>query len=243
MRDHPRACGEQTLDTAGPSPFEGSSPRVRGAARRCEGRHGKGGIIPARAGSSPAFKRLRVRGRDHPRACGEQWGIGRELYTAPGSSPRVRGAVLDCRLVHLTDGIIPARAGSRTSVAATGASTRDHPRACGEQATSLPVRKENSGSSPRVRGAGGQEARRIRRGGIIPARAGSSFAEYARRVGARDHPRACGEQAFDACFTALSPGSSPRVRGAVPRRRGDAAELGIIPARAGSSDKRVQPDC
>ncbi len=90
------------------------------------------------------------------------------------------------------------------------------------------------GSSPRVRGAALVHAERVQVRGIIPARAGSRWispadavdmGDHPRACGEqwtgfaadvlwRDHPRACGEQARPATSYGVSPGSSPRVRGA-----------------------------
>ena len=151
--------------------------------------------------------------------------------------------------------IIPACAGSSVLAPLVTSLSRDHPRVCGEQRLKKSVINMQSGSSPRVRGAG-----RVRRGrecphGIIPACAGSSHRRCNQRGMARDHPRVCGEQLTVAVTVVPVEGSSPRVRGAVrrlslhdiragssPRVRGAAMTLtvvlldgGIIPACAGSS--------
>ncbi len=60
-RDHPRACGEQTLAIIEPFSNQGSSPRVRGAAYFTKSAHKAAGIIPARAGS-----RLKNPSSKHP---------------------------------------------------------------------------------------------------------------------------------------------------------------------------------
>ena len=73
--------------------------------------------------------------RDHPRACGEQRCSQNALTHAPGSSPRVRGAVLAVVREGPYVGIIPARAGSSILWRWFTSSSRDHPRACGEQAS------------------------------------------------------------------------------------------------------------
>ena len=71
-RDHPRACGEQDSWADDEGFVEGSSPRVRGAARLYDVRFICHGIIPARAGSSLHHPAHRGSMWDHPRACGEQ---------------------------------------------------------------------------------------------------------------------------------------------------------------------------
>ena len=91
------------------------------------------------------------------------------------------------------------------------------------------------GSSPRVRGAAFSRALKRNDDGIIPARAGSRCPTRSTTTIARDHPRACGEQLALGALCALWWGSSPRVRGAVPRLLWWGRFLGIIPARAGSS--------
>ena len=71
-----------------------------------------------------------------------------------GSSPHVRGAVLEVVLDVEDAGIIPARAGSSCVPIASHPATWDHPRACGEQNVELMSAGQYTGSSPRVRGAG-----------------------------------------------------------------------------------------
>ena len=71
-----------------------------------------------------------------------------------------------------------------------------------------------TGSSPRVRGAGDLYWKDIESGGIIPARAGSSILKISVTDACRDHPRACGEQHSLAYIDRTDVGSSPRVRGA-----------------------------
>ena len=135
-RDHPRACGEQNLPNTSAVPIGGSSPRVRGAELFCSGDGLEKGIIPARAGSSKWITSFQQTIRDHPRACGEQDQATRQPQIRRGSSPRVRGAVLTYETDAETYGIIPARAGSRSVALHTFQGLRDHPRACGEQASS-----------------------------------------------------------------------------------------------------------
>ena len=130
----------------------GSSPRVRGTEANVVRCNGRIGIIPARAGNSLVIALLMLIRRDHPRACGEQrWP---RSATAPhmGSSPRVRGTdePYAGHLIH--DGIIPARAGNSTPRQLCCRNNWDHPRACGEQSSNLPILCKAWGSSPRVRG-------------------------------------------------------------------------------------------
>ncbi len=80
-----------------------------------------------------------------------------------------------------------------------------------------------AGSSPRVRGAHARSGVGPFPGGLIPARAGST---YAARGGMNDPP-----------------GSSPRVRGARGRVDGRFPCVGLIPARAGSTGISRAPLC
>ena len=67
----------RALDRARITPrgIEGSSPRVRGAARFCPPSAATAGIIPACAGSSSGMMIFLKLTSDHPRVCGEQtWG-------------------------------------------------------------------------------------------------------------------------------------------------------------------------
>ena len=50
----------------------------------------------------------------------------------------------------------------------------------------------------------------------------------------RDHPRACGEHAFDSIGGVIDKGSSPRLRGTFRLGDGLGAQVGIIPALAGN---------
>ena len=152
--DHPRACGEQDEPNIVSCYPKGSSPRVRGAGQGRRLRHSAGGIIPARAGSSRSTCRTSSQPWDHPRACGEQSFVLFALSFIMGSSPRVRGAVGNIGRDHARFGIIPARAGSRRHEQCHLEQARDHPRACGEQFDEAMQGFSNTGSSPRVRGAG-----------------------------------------------------------------------------------------
>ena len=91
------------------------------------------------------------------------------------------------------------------------------------------------GSSPRMRGAQGRALELRNDCGIIPAYAGSTRCSSAPRPGAWDHPRVCGEHATIYGFDPNESGSSPRMRGALLKLNASLAELGIIPAYAGST--------
>ena len=196
-RDHPRACGEQVERSIMSMGVTRSSPRMRGAVLLIVTSPLDSGIIPACAGSS---SRSRPRGTgswDHPRVCGEQAYLSILYISILGSSPRVRGAAEWVPSYFDFQGIIPARAGSRTQRGLDIGSSRDHPRACGEQSWTFRDDETSVGSSPRVRGAAATHHDRAELMRIIPARAGSRDGGHPRCNRYRDHPRACGEQGND----------------------------------------------
>ena len=132
-----------------------------------------------------------------------------------GSSPHVRGArgLLLPRGIVL--GIIPACAGSTSYLAAIFHLPRDHPRMCGEHRSIVGIGVACQGSSPHVRGAPTGPVIVQHACGIIPACAGSTLEQVARRIGQE--------------------GSSPHVRGAQVCVEGVLKTPGIIPACAGST--------
>ena len=72
--------------------------------------------------------------------------------TGLGSSPRVRGTLVDGDFMQAEHGIIPACAGNTVSVEIEGVIVGDHPRVCGEHQRAYEKLIGRSGSSPRVRG-------------------------------------------------------------------------------------------
>ena len=151
-----------------------------------------------------------------------------------GSSPRMRGAVLEHFHGCLCERIIPAHAGSRNLIARVLGEAEDHPRACGEQSVDGTASAIAQGSSPRMRGAGLWETRVAQSLRIIPAHAGSSPLAKTVYGESEDHPRACGEQKVSVGDVASVSGSSPRMRGAGIGQGACDLRAGIIPAHAGS---------
>ena len=131
-----------------------------------------------------------------------------------GSSPHTRGAP-GCGLVQVAgEGIIPAYAGSTSSIASPTRSARDHPRIRGEHSMYSNLRTAARGSSPHTRGAPVVRVAECVLVRIIPAYAGSTDAWSSRRMTQADHPRIRGEH--DTPLTNVTPftGSSPHTRGA-----------------------------
>ena len=237
FRDHPRMCGEHLPESAICGHSRGSSPHVRGAQNLLPIMQDLEGIIPACAGSTTGVAASAKVTRDHPRMCGEHGRLATMPCRSPGSSPHVRGARAGRLCGVPRSGIIPACAGSTPSNTTPRATTRDHPRMCGEHADGNKTIQGAKGSSPHVRGA---LARRFASGsatGIIPACAGSTPMSPTGRGAMWDHPRMCGEHSRPMKSRSNCGGSSPHVRGARQSRSLINLSLGIIPACAGSTSE------
>ena len=100
----------------------------------------------------------------------------------------------------------------------------------------------SGGSSPHTRGAPRRQPQRPRPGGIIPAYAGSTRGRPGRRWSGRDHPRIRGEHVFSMRIEVRLRGSSPHTRGALEVGLVESRLRGIIPAYAGSTFGRFDPN-
>ena len=175
-------------------------------------------------GSSPLARGLRQcfqhgpgQRWDHPRSRGVYSTSGRRPSSRGGSSPLARGL----RGLHIarTAGwrIIPARAGF------TGEPV--------DEVAQVPGSSPLARGLPRQAGAGGDECR------IIPARAGFTPPPGGGPRPGGDHPRSRG--VYVACTSLGRPdgGSSPLARGLLPGGAQELLQGGIIPARAGFTDR------
>ena len=191
----------------------GSSPRGRGKRRMGHESIQTTGIIPARAGKTVSAGKTQCPRPDHPRAGGEN-GAGRvSPSTREGSSPRGRGKRRILLPLCARWRIIPARAGKTTTTTTLCRAQTDHPRAGGENLTSVAMSLWVFGSSPRGRGKPTRELESFTVPGIIPARAGKTYGDSATRNRLRDHPRAGGENGYTPGRDIYHFGSSPRGRG------------------------------
>ena len=213
----------------------GSSPRMRGtdpdADPDCECCR----FIPAHAGNRlPILPRI-TKCPVHPRACGEQRWSPATSTRPSGSSPRMRGTGTD-RLGRSSDRrFIPAHAGNRATWPLATPDLSVHPRACGEQGSSVVGWGDAGGSSPRMRGTAigrGTETLKLR---FIPAHAGNRLLDRGIFPPLSVHPRACGEQLVLLIVLACLTGSSPRMRGTGPQHGGRRMRVRFIPAHAGNS--------
>ena len=152
VRDHPRACGENSRNLRYGLKSPGSPPRMRGKRNAtCPGRR-QSGITPAHAGKTGGREYQPDYQWDHPRACGENWIVSARSSSLLGSPPRMRGKHrIFC--VHLVKpGITPAHAGKTPVFHIHVIGHRDHPRACGENVFPLRISPAVAGSPPRMRG-------------------------------------------------------------------------------------------
>ena len=213
----------------------GSSPRMRGTRRYRWRLDWSGRIIPAHAGNSPPCGRRLPQRSDHPRACGELVQKPGDLRMKVGSSPRMRGTLVEKTKGSQCYRIIPAHAGNSLIVLHLFFAVADHPRACGELTLNMVPVVGPLGSSPRMRGTPPPPSCRRDASRIIPAHAGNSGRREVRWYRLPDHPRACGELRALPSMIASVIGSSPRMRGTrflLPSR---VQPFRIIPAHAGNS--------
>ena len=240
IRAHPRERGEHAISGSAPQEYTGSSPRARGAQRRERGASSRHGLIPASAGSTTCPRTFRTGSWAHPRERGEHFWLATSTRMPPGSSPRARGALLRHRPHLLLVGLIPASAGSTDSSCSASGEPGAHPRERGEHSRAVSLASCVDGSSPRARGALGIVHVWEVVLGLIPASAGSTgfLGPVDDDPGA--HPRERGEHRRFHVPPSVSPGSSPRARGALHLRQQGVTGRGLIPASAGSTNRPVR---
>ena len=193
------------------------------------------GLIPAGAGNTQAATAGVDPRAAHPRRCGEHGDHRGEGAGDLGSSPQVRGTLLQGggRLGDV--GLIPAGAGNTPSRGATRSPRWAHPRRCGEHPCPAKPRPATDGSSPQVRGTLGAEVDPGHVAGLIPAGAGNTASPSPYSWSPWAHPRRCGEHWMPASASHASMGSSPQVRGTRIRGRAARDGAGLIPAGAGNT--------
>ena len=188
---------------------------MRGKQRRLRRFLGLDRFIPAHAGKTPSAISRSAAAQVHPRACGENLRILVPPRARPGSSPRMRGKLCFILKRGFTGGFIPAHAGKTSRSRRLVGRDPVHPRACGENSTSLGASTNGTGSSPRMRGKPPNNQPKGKRYGFIPAHAGKTGAHS---------------------------GLPPVFSGSSPRMRGKHRQPGIrwtgawfIPAHAGKT--------
>ncbi len=233
--DHPRVCGGRETALFVACAIGGSSPRVRGTPTTANQRSVGQRIIPACAGDACRAARPHPPAPDHPRVCGGRFSASSANTSGTGSSPRVRGTLVDTRLRQVAARIIPACAGDAHRCATMSRRSADHPRVCGGRLDAGAKDDGLTGSSPRVRGtpAPARAAHGVDR--IIPACAGDATRPTSSAAARPDHPRVCGGRARPADADGAEAGSSPRVRGTHTNTQPQGGDTRIIPACAGDA--------
>ncbi len=232
---HPRACGGNDTDEAGPADARGPSPRLRGKrVDRERGEHNQGSI-PAPAGETALRSFWPTRSGVHPRACGGNGHPSPWWRPAPGPSPRLRGKRLLERAGRALNRSIPAPAGETLSENCKPRSQAVHPRACGGNPSSRRRRGLCSGPSPRLRGKPDVATGSPHGDGSIPAPAGETYCYDYPKVEPEVHPRACGGNRRRVRMYSISRGPSPRLRGKPTPWRVLRASHRSIPAPAGET--------
>ena len=169
---YPRVCGGTITTSPGSLVRFGLSPRVRGNPPLAGHLARPVRSIPACAGEPIADIATRGAAAVYPRVCGGTPASGPALARRQGLSPRVRGNLVNVRLVGICGRSIPACAGEPPTGVWGRCRCAVYPRVCG--GTNFCVRsvKSTIGLSPRVRGNPGAGQRERQSTGSIPACAG-----------------------------------------------------------------------
>ena len=193
-------------------------------------------------GSSPRVRGTRTTGEllrsghaVHPRVCGERDHPDWHVYCAGGSSPRVRGTRSVGSDQVPSRRFIPACAGNAWPKMRPPDLTTVHPRVCGERSSTVSMVRHRNGSSPRVRGTPHALRCCSPRRRFIPACAGNAPNPFALSAPTPVHPRVCGERRSVGTCAKADAGSSPRVRGTLPRTTWGGSAHRFIPACAGNA--------
>ena len=240
--DHPRTRGVYGSTQCRPHSIPGSSPHARGLLIIKRSAIPNRGIIPARAGFTRGGLAYLSGTGDHPRTRGVYPECSRPPVTRPGSSPHARGLPGGLGEHHADRRIIPARAGFTASRPPWYRPAADHPRMRGVYNIGCSQPRRWTGSSPHARGLRPSHPSAHPSSGIIPACAGFTVRDRAKRFGLGDHPRMRGVYGIQSVRRDRVDGSSPHARGLHRREWFSPWLPGIIPACAGfTSAPRSSP--
>ena len=157
--------------------------------------------------------------------------------TKSGSSPLARGTPETGCSERLFAGLIPARAGNTRGIPPGTWKARAHPRSRGEHMR-LSVRLfTRLGSSPLARGTPARAVKMLTTPGLIPARAGNTVCFLCQSFKLGAHPRSRGEHWGSCAVNGGQRGSSPLARGTLIRLVHPPYGGGLIPARAGNTER------
>ena len=130
--EHPRVCGENPIAQSNGACKIGTSPRMRGKLNI----NSYGGDamrnIPAYAGKTAILMLRLMLAKEHPRVCGENEARGLSTRNNSGTSPRMRGKLIEDVFLELRVRNIPAYAGKTYLDQYMSLAEEEHPRVCGE---------------------------------------------------------------------------------------------------------------
>ena len=152
-----------------------------------------------------------------------------------GTSPRMRGKLPSKIFLTFDTRNIPAHAGKTHPQPLDQQAREEHPRACGENSPGLTHFFALFGTSPRMRGKQGTAPHRAGPHRNIPAHAGKTKAAETPVGHVAEHPRACGENAYNDFDELEVIGTSPRMRGKLRLSLVRLAGVRNIPAHAGKT--------
>ena len=170
---------------------------------------------------------------------GEKARQGSGLYLRLGSPPHGRGKAghLRRQVFHL--GITPAWAGKSRQCGCQVPDGWDHPRMGGEKISLAAMLPPPPGSPPHGRGKDSLVDVILAAQRITPAWAGKSPAGLRCWCRGSDHPRMGGEKPLPPFGSLPYWGSPPHGRGKARKRKERMGAMGITPAWAGKSQKRI----
>ena len=151
-----------------------------------------------------------------------------------GLSPRVRGTLWERWDSNPRRRSIPACTGNPPTCGSSTTRTRVYPRVYGEPLSRTRAECLRLGLSPRVRGTHVPDVGAVACLGSIPACTGNPSSRAASETRPWVYPRVYGEPEVVDQTPAQEEGLSPRVRGTLEPRPGEAAGEGSIPACTGN---------
>ena len=151
-RAHPRSHWENDVSTASSRQSSGLSPLTEGKLLGCDRDCGQLRLTPAHAGKTARGRGRRRTQRAHPRTCGENMAMPRNVRSRTGSSPLTRGKHRDLRRIEREAGLIPTHAGKTFRRAGRCSSHRAHLRSRRENHLMPQPIDLSAGSSPLTRG-------------------------------------------------------------------------------------------
>ena len=175
----------------------------------------------------------------HPRSRGDHTCSAVHQLGCGGSSPLARGPLAEESLNFHGVGLIPARAGTTHLPERKSKMSRAHPRSRGDHASHRGSKPPGPGSSPLARGPPVEKVSKCPNNGLIPARAGTTPVYRAGGYARWAHPRSRGDHPPWDCLSIVTWGSSPLARGPQSAREVWSYEVGLIPARAGTTSHRT----